>query len=318
MDIRDVLLQHTKPLLKVKYIFGWMDRRTERRLSARLSDCGTLLCSGTPQNTSQPPKYPGNAGCNIRPVSETGPVVCPKWSSSSFIVNFVSVNLSLWNSLPFPAGPCGTSASKAASSRAGEAARGSGDHAGVKAALGRMKKRFSLYIRPNSNLSPVDFCRAWTKRNRCSHWNDLPTRRVTPVFMSITWVQMVSAAALMMPQTRRHQTQPHKQARRDNNNINNIFFYFFPESNSKLKLRLNVLSQSGPSTHPCVFLLLKPPAFALIRRFLHVSRVQMPSYSGLVWRVWTNLVGNRLDLFQHTLLHSFVIKGKMATEPMML
>lgn len=86
---------------------------------------------------------------------------------------------------------------------------------------------------------------------------------------------MVSIAALMMPQTRRHQTQPHKQDRRDNN-INNIFFYFFPESNSKLKLRLNVLPQSGPSTHPCVFLLLKPPAFDLIR-FLHVSRVQMPS-----------------------------------------
>lgn len=230
-----------------------MDGRTDGHLPARLSDCVTLLCPGTPQNTSQPPKYPGNAGSNIRPVSETGPVVCPQWSGSGFIVNFVFVNLWFWNPFPFPAGPCSASASEAASSRAGEAARGSGDHAGVKAALqlrrqGRMKKRFSLYIRPNSNLSPVDFCRVWTKRNRCSHRND----RVTPVFMSITWVQMVSIAALMMPQTRRHQTQPHKQDRREDNNINNIFFYFFPESNSKLKLRLNVLSQLGPSTHPRV------------------------------------------------------------------
>lgn len=78
MDIRDVLLQHTKPLLKVKYSYIYLDGRMDRHLSARLSDCVTLLCSGTPQNTSQPPKYPGNAGCNIRPVSETSPVVCPK------------------------------------------------------------------------------------------------------------------------------------------------------------------------------------------------------------------------------------------------
>lgn len=112
-------------------------------------------------------------------------------SQMKLIVSLLTLSLWFWNSFLFPAGPCSTSASKAASSRAGEAARGSGDHAGVKAALqmrrqGRMKKRFSLSIRPNSNLSPVDFCHVWAKRNRCSQWNDLPTRRVKPIFMSIT------------------------------------------------------------------------------------------------------------------------------------
>lgn len=79
MDIRDVLLRDTKPHLKVKYSYIYLDGQTDGQTSsARLSDCVTLLCSGTPQNTSQPPKYPGNTGGNIRPVSETGPVVCPK------------------------------------------------------------------------------------------------------------------------------------------------------------------------------------------------------------------------------------------------